>query len=227
MTFTGFPKQTIAFLSGLGKNNRKDWFEQRRQDYERFYVAPALAFVEAIGPKLRRVSKSVRFEPRINGSLFRIHRDTRFSKDKTPYKAHVDLWFWEGEDKSWSTPGFFFRLLPKTLILGAGMHQLDKPALDAFRKAVVDPKKGPRLEKLLASVSAAGPYAIGGASRKTVPRGFDKDHPRASLLLHEGLFAALDQHHPKELSSAAFVDWCAGHFAKVAPVSEWLRKNLS
>ncbi len=199
---------------------------EHRGDYDRNYVAPALAFVRALGPELQRISKTVRFEPRINGSLFRIQRDTRFSKTRRRTRRISILWFWEGKDKSWSTPGFFFRPTSKQLIIGAGMHQLDKPKLDAFRKAVVDSKRGAMLSKLLTKVKKSGPYTIGGATRKSVPRGFDPEHARAELLLHEGLFAILETPHPKELGEKAFVGYCRKHFAAMAPVSNWLEKNV-
>ena len=94
----------------------------------------------------RRASPS---EPKINGSLFRINRDVRFAKDKRPYKNHVDLWFWHGDRRGWNSPGFFFRLAPDRLILGAGMHRFEKTQLDAFRSAIVDPRAGKALVKAI------------------------------------------------------------------------------
>ena len=83
-TFQGFPEGTIAFLGAISVNNSREWFEAHRADYEHYYLEPALAFVEALGPRLQQISETVQYEPRINGSLFRIQRDVRFSKDKTP-----------------------------------------------------------------------------------------------------------------------------------------------
>ena len=79
MPFTGFPPETFAFLKGLAKNNSKDWFEKHRDDYEKFHLAPAKAFVEAIAPGLKKIYKSINAEPRVNSSIFRINRDVRFS----------------------------------------------------------------------------------------------------------------------------------------------------
>jgi uncharacterized protein (TIGR02453 family) len=225
-TFAGFPKGTFAFLRGLTKDNSKAWFNARRDDYDRFYIAPARAFVAALGPRLKKISPSVQFEPKVNGSIFRINRDIRFSKDKTPYKDHLDLWFWHGARGGWSAPGFFFRLCADRLILGAGMHRLEKAQLDAFRAAVVDGRAGAALEKVIDKVRAAGPYVIGGATRKTVPRGFDAEHPRAGLLLHEGLWAEIDGKPDRSIGSAAFVDYCVAEFAAMWPVGRWLLDAL-
>ena len=176
--FSGFSPKTSTFLKGLAKNNKKAWFEEHRGEYEAYYVEPAKAFVMAIAPKLKKVSKTISAEPRINGSIFRINRDVRFSKDKTPYKAHLDMRFWDGEKGGWEAPGLFFRLTPTELILGAGLHRMEKGQLDAYRKAVLDPRKGKALVKVLGDLEREG-FAIGAKTRKKVPRGFDADHERA------------------------------------------------
>jgi uncharacterized protein (TIGR02453 family) len=85
MTFSGFPKDTIRFLSGLRKNNDRSWFEGHREQYQVGFVEPAKAFVEAITPRLHKIDPGIRAEARVNGSILRLNRDLRFSKDKTPY----------------------------------------------------------------------------------------------------------------------------------------------
>jgi uncharacterized protein (TIGR02453 family) len=220
--FTGFPEGTFRFLRGIAQQNSKEWFEAHRSDYEQFYVEPAKAFVAELGPRLRKLSPSVAFEPKVNGSLFRINRDVRFSKDKSPYKTHLDLWFWHGEHRGWDSPGFFFRMFVDKLILGAGMHRFEKTHLESYRRAVLDPRKGSALAAALDTVKSAGAYEIGGATRKQVPRGFDAGHARAALLLHDGLWAGFEGKVPREARSAAFVDFCANHYRAVFPVNRWL-----
>src|SRR5207247_274527 len=140
--FAGFPPETFKFLARLAENNHKEWFETHRPEYQRYYVGAALDFIEAFGPRLQAVDPAIKFEPKINGSLFRINRDIRFSTDKTPYKTNLDMWFWKGEQKGWDTPGLFFRMSPDSLVLGAGLHHFDKPLLEAYREAVADPETG-------------------------------------------------------------------------------------
>ena len=225
-SFQGFPPGTTRFLRELSRNNDKAWFDAHRASYQTIYVEPALAFVAAIGPQLQKIAPSVSFEANINGSLFRINRDVRFSKDKRPYKDHIDLWFWHGDKRGWESPGFFFRLLPDRLILGAGMHRFEKTQLDAFRAAVVDARAGKALAKALDGVRSAGPYVIGGATRKSVPRGFDASPDRAKLLLHEGMFASFEGKLPPVLETPVFVDFCEKHFHAMWPVSRWLLKEV-
>lgn len=223
--FTGFPRKTLSFLGGLTINNNKGWFEANRGEYDEYYVAPARAFVTAMGPRLRKLSPGVQAEPKVNGSLMRIHRDTRFSKDKTPYKDHLDLIFWEGEGKSRECPGFFFRLTAKKLFLGAGKHGFDSTQLGAYRAAVDDNRTGRQLARVLDKLP--GGYEVGGQHYKKVPRGFAGDHERGDLLRHNALHAAIEMNTPKEAHGPEFVDFCIRHFEVVAPIHRWLVANLS
>jgi len=144
MGFEGFTKETVRFLGGLRAHNDRDWFEAHRKDYEGAYLGPAMAFAEALAPRLRKIEPDVSVEPRVNGSIMRINRDIRFSKDKSPYKDHLDMWFWAGDRKGWDTSGFWFRLTPDRLMLGAGMHGFEPTALARYRAAVLNDKKGRR-----------------------------------------------------------------------------------
>ena len=226
-SFDGFPTETFRFLRELTANNSKIWFDEHRADYDAYYVTPARDFVAALGPRLQKISPDVQFAPKINGSIFRINRDVRFSKDKTPYKTHLDMWFWHGERRGWGAPGFYFRLAADQLILGAGMHRFEKPHMEAFRHAVVDAKAGAALERAVAKVTKAGPYALGDPGRKTVPRGFDKEHKRARFLLYDGLTVGFECQPPAVVKSAAFVDFCADHFRAMKPLTQWLLKHVS
>ena len=171
---------------------------------------------------LASISPAIHAEPRVNGSIVRINRDVRFSKDKSPYKTHLDLWFWTGHRRGWDRPGFFFRLQPPHLILGAGMHKFQKPQLGAYRAAVTNEATGAALRRAIADVAAAGPYAVGGIGYKKVPRGLPADHPNADLLRHNGLHVSCEEPLPKEWTTVAFPRYCMGHFTAVAPVFHWL-----
>lgn len=216
-----FSAQTLAFLKGLSANNNKAWFDAHRADYEAHYIAPAKEFVSALGPPLQQLSPGLQAEPRVNGSIFRINRDVRFSKDKTPYKDHLDLWFWEGESRSFACSGLFFRLRAKQLILGAGMHRFDKPWLERYRAAVLDEAKGKALVTLLKKAEQAG-YAVGGDNLKKVPRGFDAAHPRADKLLFDSLTLSVELPLPKEALTPAFPKFCLKHFKAMLPLHSWL-----
>ena len=159
--------------------------------------------------------------------MFRINRYVRFSRDKRPYKDHIDLWFWHGNRRGWDSPGFFFRMSSDLLVLAAGMHRFEKAQLDAFRNAVIDPQAGRALAKTVEQVRKAGPYEIGGATRKTVPRGFEADHEGSAFLLHNGLFATFEGEPGKVSETPGFIEFCLGHFRRMWPISRWLLDEVT
>ncbi|MBX7193532.1 MAG: DUF2461 domain-containing protein [Sandaracinaceae bacterium] len=226
MAFTGFSKDTIAFLRELEANNTKVFFDANKARFDEVWARPAADFVVAVGTKLAKRTPSISFEPRVGGSLMRMNRDVRFSKDKSPYKTHLDLFFWEGDDKSWALPGFFFRLTSKELMVGAGVHALDKDALAKYRAAVAD-ERGVALAKIVARLRKTPDVIVGQEGLKKVPRGFDPAHPRAELLRFDALHAMVVTPIPSELTSAAFVALTLSRFETVRPLREWLSGVLS
>lgn len=224
--FTGFPPESAAFLSGIGANNEKAWFEANRGLYEAGYVAPATAFVSALGPRLGTVSPEVHYEPRINGSVMRINRDVRFSKDKRPYKSHLDMMFWHGDKRGFDQPGFWFRFTPESVYCGVGMHRFDREALARFRESVVHPRSGRALVETVARVRAAGPYEIGERTRSQPPRGFATEPDRADYLLFEGLTASIEL-PPGAAATADLVDLAFTHYKAMWPVGEWLMAEVA
>jgi hypothetical protein len=134
----------------------------------------------------------------------------------------MDLWFWCGTERGWDTPGFYFRLTSSILTVGTGMHVFTSAGLKRYRAAVLDPKKGAALEKLLEKMRKTG-YEVGSESFKKTPRGVPADHPRATLLKYGGLHAGWEGKPPRELHTPGFVDFVAAHFAAVAPIHAWLK----
>ena len=225
--FAGFPREGLEFLAGIAADNTRAYFNAHRTTYEAALLQPAKDFVVALGAELRaRVSPGLRAEPRINGSILRINRDTRFSADKRPYKEHLDLWFWEGEAPSRERPGYFVRLRPETVVLGAGIHRLEAAPLAAFRAAVDDDRMGDVLETAIEDAMMRRGVTLGGLAYKRVPRGYDADHPRAELLRHSALYVSGEWKLPRVVSSSKFVGWAADRLVELAPVERWLTAVL-
>jgi uncharacterized protein (TIGR02453 family) len=224
ITFGGFPPEAIRFLRELRVNNRKDWFDAHRSDYEAFWVAPAKAFVVAAGERLAELVPGIRAEPRVLGSIFRITRDTRFARDPGPYKDHIDFWFWEGERRR-AVSGFFARLTPEFLGVGAGCHGLDPERLARFRQAVADPSSGAELAGIAQRLEAAG-YQLGGATLRRPPAGFDSDGPAGRFLLHKALFAYHDEPADERVHTDAILATCMWHWSALAPLHRWLTDNV-
>lgn len=219
--FRGFPHGLADFLEELAVHNERAWFDAHREDYERVYLGPGRSFVDALAERLDALRPAGFAQP-VAGSLFRIFRDTRFSKDKTPYKTHLAAIFGEEGRAKGEGPGYYVHLDASRLTLGGGVHAFTKPVLAAYREAVVDPLLGARVREALDAVTASGPYQVWGSTYKRVPRGYDPDHRNASLLLHSGLAAGAESPWPPEIHSAAFVDYCFERLGNLGPLMSWL-----
>ncbi len=222
--FTGFPKQTIEFYQNIARNNNREWFEAHRADFLAYAIAPAQAFVNEVGPKLRLISPGVNFSPNHNGkgSIKKIHQDPRFVKDRAPYKSWLDIMFWEGPiDAKKDNSIFFMRINPQQLILVAGIKEFQRPVVLAYRAALADSKAGKELQGIVAKLEKQG-YEVKGRSLKQHPRGFDKTLPWADLALHEALYSVVDIPHPAELSSPKLVDFALKHWKAMLPLHRWL-----
>jgi uncharacterized protein (TIGR02453 family) len=119
--FNGFSKELPKFFQNLKKNNTKPWFEKHRNEYEEFVLGPAREFVVEMGTRLRKIAPEINAIPKINQSLFKINRDVRFSKDKSPYKTSMGIWFWEGRRKRMECSGFYFHLEDQRMFFGMGI----------------------------------------------------------------------------------------------------------
>ena len=225
--FAGFPQEGLDVLGGLATDNTREYFDAHRATYESALLEPAKAFVVALGEQLRaHVSPGIRAEPRVNGSILRINRDTRFSTDKRPYKEHLDMWFWEGDAPSRERPGYSVRLRPATVVLGAGMHRFEPAALAAYRAAVDDDGTGEALEIAIDDATVRREVTVGGLAYKRVPREFDRDHPRAELLRHGALYVSGEWKMPRVISGPKFVGWVADRLLDMVPVERWLSATI-
>ncbi|MEO6395778.1 MAG: DUF2461 domain-containing protein [Devosia sp.] len=217
MVFSGFPAETLGFLSGIAANNSKEWFTANRSGWD-LTIAAARDFVEAVGPGLRAISPSVQYEAKIGATLPRVNRDTRLGKNKLPYRDNFDLWFWHGDKKGWDQPGFFLRLTTEGVWIATGMMHIVYPMLPHFRDAIVADRSGGALVATIAKINGIGRYQVGYPSRKSVPKGYDKDAPRAEYLLYESLWGHLplpaDAVLAPDFAEVALKAW-----AELAPLS--------
>lgn len=220
INFTGFPKAGVQFLKDLAKNNDKVWFNENKETFTTHVLQPAQAFVVALGNKLEKITPDVHADPRTDKSIFRIYRDTRFSADKSPFKTHLGIFWWEGDRPKMECPGFYFHLEPPKLLMGYGHYMFSKPMLKTYRESVVDKKLGPALADAVKAVSKKG--KIGGKHYKQIPHGFDADHPNAEFLLYNGLHCMNEIKIPAELYSRELVNFCFKWYKSMLPLHKWL-----
>lgn len=209
--FPGFPPEAMPFLRDLAANNDRDWFKDHRDVYEAAIRLPGEGFVAAIRPWLENLAGTP-----LNAKVFRLHRDVRFSKDKSPYNAHLHIGF-----SSDAGPGFYVGLEPERLVLGAGLFETSGPTLDAFRAAIDDPVSGPDLAEVAEALTRSG-FRIEGAALKRTPAPYAADHPRAELLRRKGLTAWRETSDTGLITSPALMGFCEDTFQALAPLHAWL-----
>lgn len=222
VSFTGIPDDLRAYLADLDDNNDRDWFNKHKARYTSSWLAPGVAFVEAISPRLAAMEPPISGEPRVNGSIWRIQRDTRFSKDKTPYKTHLAFRFWYGPNKK-ASAGFYLGIGIDDAHVGVGLHGMDKHMLARYRDAVA----GPEGEVFAAHVAAAEAdgFEVKGEATKRVPRGYDADHPRGELLKYKGIWVSRALPEPVT-GTPDLLDHAVEAFEASAPVAEWLQTHV-
>lgn len=208
-----FSNDTVDFLKALKANNDRDWFNANKARYERAVKQPAELFCNEMTGRLRRLTGTAH-----TAKVYRIHRDVRFSKDKTPYNAHLHVSFVPEIEQP--SPTWMFGLDPQRLAIGVGRLAFDKSGLDAFRNAV-NGEAGTRLSKLLDRLREDG-ARVSEAELKRVPAPFAGDHPRADLLRRKGLSAWIDIEPPYIVSRPDFADRCEADFKRLKPLYSWL-----
>jgi len=165
----------FKFLNDLAKNNNRDWFKANQDRYEGQVRAPALSFIEDFESHLHKISPYfVASAKKVGGSLFRIHRDVRFGKDKSPYKTSVGIQFRHEDGKGAHVPGFYLHLQPKEVFAAAGTWRPDTPTVTGIREAIVDDPAA--WKKAVGGKRFRDTYELSGESLKRPPRGFDGDH---------------------------------------------------
>lgn len=202
--FAGIPDDAFRFYADLEQNNNRDWWLEHKPVYDTAVKGPLTQLLAELEP---------RFGP---AKLFRPNRDIRFSLDKSPYKTAQGAFAALAEGV-----GFYIQLSADGLLIGGGCHTHTPAQLARFRGAVDDPASGETLQEIVRGVEAAG-YAVEGESLKTVPRGFDKDHPRAELLKHKSLTAGVDVGQPGWLAGSGAVGEVARRWEELRPLVEWV-----
>ena len=219
-----FSRDLFRFLADLRENNDREWFAANKDRYENALLEPALDFVADFGPRLEKISKHFVADPRPSGgSLFRIYRDTRFSKDKTPYKTNAGIHFRHELAKEADAPGFYLHLSPGEVFAGGGIWHPGTAALARIREAIAADPSGWR--RAARGGSFAGRFALGGDSLKRPPAGFDADHPLVDDLKRKSFFG-WTQLSDKSATAPGFLDEYERLCREVWPLMRFLSKAL-
>ena len=210
----------FRFLAELAAHNDRDWFAANKERYESDVREPALAFVTAFGPYLEAISPHFVADARkVGGSLFRIHRDTRFSKDKSPYKTHTGIQFRHERAKDVHAPGFYLHLEPRQVFVGIGLWRPETSDARAIREAIdADPDGWKKAARGMRSRTS---FELAGESLKRPPAGFAKDHALIEDLKRKD-FIATARLTQKQVTAPDFVERFAGHCRAGQPFVSFL-----
>lgn len=176
MATAHFTNELYDFLAELKANNNREWFQSNKKRYEQHVKEPLLRFITDFGPLLHEISPHFVADPRpVGGSMFRIYRDVRFAKDKSPYKTHAAAQFRHTAGKDVHAPGFYVHLSTEGIHAGTGLWRPDSKALAAIRNAIVENPDG--WSHAISRPGFTKRHRLSGDSLKRPPRGFDAEHP--------------------------------------------------
>jgi uncharacterized protein (TIGR02453 family) len=215
-----FDRETLRFLEELAAHNDRTWFNANKQRYEDHFVAPSLALIDTLAPAIRKISRHFLAVSKVSGgSLMRIYRDTRFARDKSPYKTNIGIQFRHERGKDVHAPGFYVHVEPGACFLGAGIWHPEPSALAAIRREIVDQ---PKLWRDARDARAFNRhFALGGEQAAKLPRGLPADSPHADDLRRKDFIASCDL-ADREVLGASFAADAAARFASTAPFMAFL-----
>lgn len=219
-----FTQATLDFLRQLSDNNNREWFQDNKQRYEEQVRTPALALIEDIAPALQLISPRFRAIPKkVGGSLMRVYRDTRFGKDKTPYKTNIGIQFRHEAGKDVHAPGYYLHIEPNEFFLGVGIWRPDSTALGKIRDRISE--KGNQWLAARDDPEFSRTYTLSGESLINAPRGFAKDHPQVEDLKRKD-FIAICELSRDDMLSPDLIEDTVERFDRATPYMHFLCKAL-
>ena len=219
-----FGPELFEFLLDLRANNHREWFQENKGRYERHVKEPLLAFIEDFEPYLHSISEHFVADTRANGgSMFRIYRDVRFSKDKTPYKTQAAVQFRHEAAKSVHAPGFYLHLAPDEVFAGVGLWRPDSAALGRIRERIVDDAAG--WEAVVGDAGFVEEFDLTGDSLKRPPKGYDPEHPLVEDLKRKDHVATCP-FDEDEATASGFMDSFADACRTSSPYMEFLTRAV-
>lgn len=188
MKFTGFNEEALNFLDEIKNNNNKVWFEANRDRWSKLILEPNKAYVQEMGEHLIALAPFIKAEPKVSGSLFRIYRDIRFSKDKTPIKTKIGIMFWQGGAHRMQCASFYMQYKSDEILLATGIRAFKSPLLKAYREYIKVEKNAKALHEILEEFKSKKIKII-EPHYKRYPAGFKKEDKYSYLSLYNSMFA--------------------------------------
>jgi len=207
-------------LSELRAHNNREWFPKNKDRYEQHVRDPLLRFIADLAPGLRKINRQIVVDPSpTGGSMMRIYRDIRFSKDKSPYKTSVSAHFWHVKGKEGASPAYYLHIEPHGSLIGAGIWHPEPRALKKIRNSIVADPQGWKRATSVANSSSK--WKIGGESLQRPPRGYDQNHPFIADIKRKD-FTIGTSLGDDEVLAADFLNRTLADFKRMAPFLEYL-----
>ncbi len=221
--FQGFPKDFLRFYAELIENNNREWFNANKQRYKDVVVYPMCDFIEAMAPRLEAIAPMFIADPRPNGgSMFRIYRDVRFSRDPKPYKEHAACQFRHQAGRDAHAPGYYVHLALDGVRFGGGIYLPPAPVLAKIRHAIDEKGKEWKGIKADPDFRATFHEGIRGDGLKRAPKNFSIDHPEIEDLRRKTLFVMKPLDDINRITRPDFVDEVEDAFNKATPFMRFL-----
>ncbi len=215
-----FTPHLFHFLEDLADNNDREWFKANQAAYEKHVREPALEFITDFAEPLAKISPHFNADSRkVGGSLFRIQRDTRFAKDKTPYKTNTGMQFRHVMAKDVHAPGYYVNLQPRECYVGVGLWRPETKVAYQIRQAIADDPAG--WKRASRSKRFTEVLEVGGESLSRPPKGFDADHPLIEDLKRKD-FIAGTKITQKMVTSSSFMEDLTDIFKRATPYMRFL-----
>jgi uncharacterized protein (TIGR02453 family) len=222
--YVGFEKASIEFLEQLAANNNREWFNEHKARYEAQVLDVALRFIQSMQDPLAQFAPRFTAIPqRVGGSLMRVYRDTRFSKNKLPYKTNIGIQFRHEQAKDVHSPGYYVHVDPEQVFLGVGMWRPESDALHAIRQRIV--ARPSEWKSALGDPKFRRHFELGGESLSRPPRGFDKDHELIGDIKRKS-FIAVRNLDVEDSFSPQFQRKVEASFIAAAPFMKFLCKAV-
>ncbi len=217
--FERFQPTLFQFLEQLADNNNRPWFQENKGRYESEVLEPAMAFIRALQPRLKRISPYfVASDRRVGGSLMRVYRDTRFFKGE-PYKTNVGIQFRHEQGRDIQAPGFYVHIAPGECFLCAGLWRPEPEPLGLIRQAIV--RWPDRWRRARDDRKFCARFALDGSSLTRPPRGFPADHAWIEDLKRTD-FIGLEELEERDVLSKGYLDHVAASFTASRPFMRFL-----
>lgn len=221
MVFDGFKKEGIEFLKELEKNNSKEWFENNRTTWENYILAPNKAFIEDMGETLQILVPTIKALPKVSGSLFKIYRDTRFSKNKTPMKDKIGLLFWQGLGHRMQSSSFYMHYTKERYFIAAGIRAFKNPMLKTYRNYIKNDKNRESLHLILENLKQKG-YESTQPKFKRVPRDFSGDESYLYLTKFDSVFSSIEYEIDETFFSEELLDRLFKIYEDMFELQQWV-----